>query len=119
MERKGKRRGLMVRVSPDVYAALNSLCERHGLSQSKAIERLIDWCATLDATEQTLLLGRLDERDRIGVAQMVLLRQADAGKVGAEFVRFLLGAVGAVKAVPAEAGSAAVSAGRSSPGGRR
>ena len=63
-----------VHLSPEAKAALDHACRQRGMTIKSLLGRLIEWFNTLDKTEQSIVLGQVEEHDAQALAQMILKR---------------------------------------------
>ena len=66
-----------VHLSPEAKARLDEVCFRRGMTIKRLLGRLIEWFVDLDKTEQSIVLGLVEDEDVKGLAQMVLTRRTD------------------------------------------
>jgi hypothetical protein len=66
-----------VHLSPEAKAKLDDVCFRRGMTIKRLLGRLIEWFVELDRTEQSIVLGLVEEDDIKGLAQMILSRRPD------------------------------------------
>jgi hypothetical protein len=73
-----------VHLSPESKARLDDVCFRRGMTIKRLLGRLIEWFVDLDKTEQSIVLGLVEDDDIKGLAEMVLTRRPGraAGKAG-------------------------------------
>jgi hypothetical protein len=71
-----------VHLSPEAKARLDEVCFRRGMTIKRLLGRLIEWFVDLDKTEQSIVLGLVEEQDMKGLAEMVLTRGPRRGKAG-------------------------------------
>ena len=65
-----------VHLSPESKARLDEVCARRGMTIKRLLGRLIEWFVDLDKTEQSIVLGLVEDADIKGLAEMVLARRA-------------------------------------------
>lgn len=63
-----------VHLSPESKARLDDVCFKRGMTIKRLLGRLIEWFVDLDKTEQSIVLGLVEEEDIKGLAEMVLTR---------------------------------------------
>lgn len=66
-----------VHLSPEAKARLDEVCFRRGMTIKRLLGRLIEWFVDLDKTEQSIVLGLVEDEDVKGLAEMVLTRRTD------------------------------------------
>ncbi len=64
-----------VHLSPESKARLDEVCFRRGMTIKRLLGRLIEWFVDLDKTEQSIVLGLVEDADIKGLAEMVLTRR--------------------------------------------
>ena len=65
-----------VHLSPEAKAAVNEVCAKRGMSIKMLLGRLITWFVELDRTEQSIVLGQVEDADVKGLADLLLKRRA-------------------------------------------
>ncbi|MEX2672218.1 MAG: hypothetical protein WD294_08930 [Phycisphaeraceae bacterium] len=78
-----ERHIIKLAVTPKAKAAIESMCDRYGMSQIEMASRLYQWACTQDEVVQAAILGILPEDVAPDVAKLVLKRMA-AGEEGAK-----------------------------------
>jgi hypothetical protein len=63
-----------VHLSPEAKAKLDDVCAKRGMSIKMLLGRLICWFVEIDRTEQSIVLGQVEEADMKSLAQMITLR---------------------------------------------
>jgi len=63
-----------VHLSPEAKASLDEVCAKRGMSIKMLLGRLITWFVDLDRTEQSIVLGQVEDADVKSLAQMLLRR---------------------------------------------
>jgi hypothetical protein len=63
-----------VHLSPEAKAGLDNVCANRGMSIKTLLGRLICWFVELDRTEQSIVLGQVEEADVKSLAQMISQR---------------------------------------------
>lgn len=63
-----------VHLSPESKARLDDVCFKRGMTIKRLLGRLIEWFVDLDKTEQSIVLGLVEDEDVKGLAEMVLVR---------------------------------------------
>ena len=81
-EKKEKQRPdiVSVHLSPESKQRLDDVCFKRGMTIKRLLGRLIEWFVDLDKTEQSIVLGLVEEADVKGLAEMVITRQAEKTK---------------------------------------
>lgn len=69
-------------LSPEAKAKLNQVCASRGMSIKMLLGRLLSWFVDLDKTEQSVLLGQVEDKDVIGLAEMIARRKQRSEKPG-------------------------------------
>ena len=65
-----------VHLSPESKARLDEVCFKRGMTIKRLLGRLIEWFVDLDKTEQSIVLGLVEDDDIKGLAEMVLDRRS-------------------------------------------
>lgn len=81
--KQGKQRPNIVSVhlSPESKGQLDDVCAKRGMSIKMLLGRLITWFVDLDKTEQSIVLGQVEDADVKRLAEMLLHRRpAAAGR---------------------------------------
>jgi len=65
-----------VHLSPEAKAQLDDVCFRRGMTIKRLLGRLIEWFVALDKTEQSIVLGLVEDADIKGLAEMIQTRSA-------------------------------------------
>ncbi len=77
MKREKQRPDIVsVHLSPESKARLDEVCFKRGMTIKRLLGRLIEWFVDLDKTEQSIVLGLVEDEDIKGLAEMVLARGA-------------------------------------------
>lgn len=63
-----------VHLSPESKARLDDVCFKRGMTIKMLLGRLIEWFVDLDKTEQSIVLGLVEDDDVKSLAEMVLAR---------------------------------------------
>lgn len=63
-----------VHLSPESKARLDDVCFKRGMTIKMLLGRLIEWFVDLDKTEQSIVLGLVEDEDVKGLAEMLLAR---------------------------------------------
>lgn len=64
-----------VHLSPESKARLDEVCAKRGMTIKRLLGRLIEWFVDLDKTEQSIVLGLVEDDDIKGLAEMVIDRR--------------------------------------------
>ena len=74
--KEGKQRPdiVSVHLSPEAKASLDQVCHKRGMSIKMLLGRLITWFVDLDRTEQSIVLGQVEDTDVKRLAEMLLHR---------------------------------------------
>ncbi|MFQ5807677.1 MAG: hypothetical protein ACE5I3_14625 [Phycisphaerae bacterium] len=64
-----------VHLSPEAKATLDDVCAKRGMSIKMLLGRLITWFVELDRTEQSIVLGQVEDADVKNLAEMLLHRR--------------------------------------------
>ncbi len=67
-------------LSPKARAQLNQLCASRGMTIKMLLGRLLSWFVDLDKTEQSVVLGQVEDKDVIGLSEMIARRKANSTK---------------------------------------
>ena len=62
-------------LSDDAKAQLDEVCQSRGMTIKTLLGQLVVWFNSLDKTEQSIVLGQVENDDIRGLAEMVLSRQ--------------------------------------------
>lgn len=85
MKREKQRPDIVsVHLSPEAKAKLDDVCFKRGMTIKRLLGRLIEWFVELDKTEQSIVLGLVEEADIKGLAEMVLTRRGPRGGAKSE-----------------------------------
>jgi hypothetical protein len=85
LKREKKRPDIVsVHLSQESKTRLDGVCHARGMTIKRLLGRLIEWFVELDKTEQSIVLGLVEETDMKRLAEMVITRQnaAQASKAG-------------------------------------
>ena len=63
-----------VHLSPEAKAKLDDVCAKRGMSIKMLLGRLICWFVEIDRTEQSIVLGQVEDADVKTLAQMITQR---------------------------------------------
>jgi len=75
MVQKKRPNIVSVHLSPEGKAKLDKACADRGMTIKSLLGRLISWFVVLDKTEQSIVLGQLEESDVTSVADMIQHRR--------------------------------------------
>jgi hypothetical protein len=64
-----------VHLSPEAKGQLDDVCDRRGMTIKTLLGRLICWFVELDKTEQSIVLGQVEDVDVKQLAELVLQRR--------------------------------------------
>jgi hypothetical protein len=67
-------------VSPEAKRQLDRVSEHRGMSIKRLLGQLITWFVDLDRTEQSVVLGQVEDRDVIGLSEMIARRRQGGSK---------------------------------------
>jgi len=62
-------------LSPEAKAQLDSVSELRGMSIKRLLGQLITWFVDLDRTEQSVVLGQVEDGDLMSLSEMVVRRK--------------------------------------------
>lgn len=65
-----------VHLSPEAKASLDNVCAKRGMSIKMLLGRLITWFVALDRTEQSIVLGQVEDADVKRLADLLVQRGA-------------------------------------------
>lgn len=71
-----------VQLSPEGKQQLDDVCEKRGMTIKTLLGRLILWFVKLDKTEQSMVLGQIEETDVEKVGALILRRRGRAAGEG-------------------------------------
>jgi predicted transcriptional regulator len=63
-----------VHLSPEAKQRLDDVCEKRGMSIKMLLGRLIVWFVDLDRTEQSIVLGQVEDQDVKHLAELLMSR---------------------------------------------
>jgi len=72
---KSKPNIVSVHLSPRAKQALDNACESRGMTIKSLLGRLIEWFVGLDKTEQSIVLGQVEDADVRSLAELVAARR--------------------------------------------
>jgi hypothetical protein len=87
MVQKKRPNIVSVHLSPEGKAKLDKACADRGMTIKSLLGRLISWFVVLDKTEQSIVLGQLEESDVTSVADMIQRRRPKKGAAARRGVR--------------------------------
>jgi hypothetical protein len=67
-------------LSPEARARLNQVCASRGMTIKMFLGRLLTWFVDLDRTEQSVVLGQVEDRDVMGLSEMIARRKQTSRK---------------------------------------
>ncbi len=73
--KKTKPNIVSVHLSPEAKAALDRACADRGMTIKSLLGRLIDWFNSMNKTEQSIILGQVEESDVEALADLILRRR--------------------------------------------
>ncbi len=73
---KKKPNIVSVHLSPEAKAALDHACAERGMTIKSLLGRLIDWFNSMNKTEQSIILGQVEESDIEALADLILKRRS-------------------------------------------
>ncbi len=76
-----------VHLSPKAKSDLDQACHNRGMTIKSLLGRLIGWFVGLDKTEQSIVLGQIEESDVTSVADLVSLRRTRKSRGGSRAAR--------------------------------
>ena len=62
-------------LSSPAKAQLNRVCEHRGMSIKMFLGQLIEWFVDLNMTEQSIVLGQVEDQDVISLSEMIAHRK--------------------------------------------
>lgn len=71
---KKKPNIVSVHLSPEAKAALDNACEQRGMTIKSLLGRLIVWFNGLNKTEQSIVLGQVEQSDVPALAELISSR---------------------------------------------
>jgi len=75
-KREKKRPDIVsVHLSPESKGRLDDVCLKRGMTIKRLLGHLIEWFVALDKTEQSIVLGLVEDVDVKGLADMVIVRR--------------------------------------------
>lgn len=76
-----------VHLSPEAKTDLDWACENRGMTIKTLLGRLITWFVELDKTEQSIVLGQVEDTDVKSLSELVGRRQRDGSSPPPERTR--------------------------------
>lgn len=77
---KSKPNIVSVHLAPRSKQDLDAACDARGMTIKSLLGRLIEWFVSLDKTEQSIVLGQVEESDVKSVAEIIAARRQSAAK---------------------------------------
>ena len=77
---KKKPNIVSVHLSPEAKSALDNACQQRGMTIKSLLGRLIEWFNGLNKTEQSIVLGQVEQSDVRALATLIGGRAAHNGK---------------------------------------
>ena len=71
-----------VHLSPEAKQDLDSVCHARGMTIKTLLGRLIEWFVTLDMTEQSIVLGQVEQSDMKPLSDLVRARRGTSPRAG-------------------------------------
>jgi len=71
-----------VQLSPEGKSALDDVCAKRGMSIKTLLGRLILWFVDLDKTEQSIVLGQVEDADMFELAELLKSRARKPSTAG-------------------------------------
>lgn len=68
-----------VHLSPQAKSDLDRVCDYRGMTIKSLLGRLITWFVDLDRTEQSIVLGQVEQSDVKELADLIAKRRTDRG----------------------------------------
>lgn len=82
---KKKPNIVSVHLSPEAKIALDNACEQRGMTIKSLLGRLIEWFNQLNKTEQSIVLGQVEQSDVKALAELLAVSGArPTNKTGAK-----------------------------------
>lgn len=73
-----------VHLSPEAKTDLDHVCDVRGMTIKTLLGRLITWFVALDKTEQSIILGQVEESDVKNLFDLIHRRHGENGTNGAD-----------------------------------
>ena len=83
MAQKKRPNIVSVHLSPQAKTDLDRCCAERGMTIKSLLGRLITWFVVRDKTEQSIVLGQVDDADVSDIAQLLLRRGSKGSSGGA------------------------------------
>jgi hypothetical protein len=77
--RKKKPDIVSVHLAPESKAALDHACQERGMTIKALLGRLIEWFNSIDKTEQSIVLGQVEQSDVRALAGLLARRRTHRG----------------------------------------
>lgn len=68
-----------VHLSPEAKGDLDRVCDYRGMTIKSLLGRLITWFVALDRTEQSIVLGQVEQADIKDLAELITRRRSARG----------------------------------------
>ncbi len=77
-KKSGKKRPdiVSINLSPQAKKQLDRVSEHRGMSIKRLLGQLITWFVDLDRTEQSVVLGQVEDKDVIGLSELIARRKS-------------------------------------------
>jgi hypothetical protein len=76
---KKKPNIVSVHLAPESKAALDQACKERGMTIKSLLGRLIEWFNSMNKTEQSIVLGQVEQTDVRALAELLVRRRARGG----------------------------------------
>ena len=76
---KKKPNIVSVHLAPESKAALDDACKERGMTIKSLLGRLIEWFNSMNKTEQSIVLGQVEQSDVQALAELLVHRRAQRG----------------------------------------
>jgi len=73
---KKKPNIVSVHLAPESKAALDRACKERGMTIKSLLGRLIEWFNSMNKTEQSIVLGQVEQTDVQALAELLVHRRA-------------------------------------------
>lgn len=70
-----------VHLAPEAKAALDEACRDRGMTIKSLLGRLIEWFNSMNKTEQSIVLGQVEQTDVKALAELLVQRRGRVGDV--------------------------------------
>jgi hypothetical protein len=71
---KKKPNIVSVHLAPEAKAALDQACQERGMTIKSLLGRLIEWFNSMNRTEQSIVLGQVEQADVQAITQLLASR---------------------------------------------